>query len=95
VCSSVGKQEAIAVALCHGWTDGQLNPYGCTRRQPRREGILCDAYRGANRYAVLYRTQDAKTEKARQARIATFMGMLERHEVVHPPPAKAAAKPRA
>ena len=24
---SVGKQEAIEAALCHGWIDGQLNPY--------------------------------------------------------------------
>ena len=23
----VGKQRAIEVALCHGWIDGQLNPY--------------------------------------------------------------------
>lgn len=25
--SSVTKQEAIDAALCHGWIDGQLNPY--------------------------------------------------------------------
>jgi uncharacterized protein YdeI (YjbR/CyaY-like superfamily) len=43
---------------------------------------------GANRYAVLYRTQDAKTAKTRQARIEKFIGMLERGEVVHPPAAK-------
>lgn len=40
--------------------------------------------RGANRYAVLYRIQDAKTPKTRQARIDKFVGMLARHEVVHP-----------
>jgi uncharacterized protein YdeI (YjbR/CyaY-like superfamily) len=43
---------------------------------------------GANRYAVLYRTQDAKSAKTRQARIEKFIGMLERGEVVHPPAAK-------
>jgi uncharacterized protein YdeI (YjbR/CyaY-like superfamily) len=50
---------------------------------------------GANRYAVLYRTQDAKTAKTRQARIEKFIGMLARGEVVHPPAAKRgpAAKP--
>lgn len=45
---------------------------------------------GANRYAVLYRIQDAKTAKTRQARIEKFIAMLERHEVVHAPQPKAA-----
>jgi uncharacterized protein YdeI (YjbR/CyaY-like superfamily) len=39
---------------------------------------------GANRYAVLYRVGDAKTEKTRAARIETFVAMLERGEVLHP-----------
>lgn len=156
----VGKQHAIEVALCHGWIDGQLNPYDdcfwlirftprsansrwseinrntVTRlmaegrvspaglaqiEAARRDGRWDAAYApqsragvppdlqaaldanpaakaffatltGANRYAVLYRTQDAKTEKARQARIEKFIAMLERHEVVHPPPPKPANK---
>ncbi len=41
--------------------------------------------RGANRYAVLYRIQDARTEKTRQARIEKFVAMLARHEVLYPP----------
>lgn len=45
---------------------------------------------GANRYAVLYRTQDAKTAKTRRSRIEKFIAMLERHEVLHPPVVKAA-----
>ena len=40
--------------------------------------------KGANRYAVLYRIHDAKTEKTRTARIEKFVGMLERGEVVYP-----------
>jgi uncharacterized protein YdeI (YjbR/CyaY-like superfamily) len=157
---SVGKQEAIEVALCHGWIDGQLSPYddkfwlirftprsaksrwseinratatrlmeegrvspaGLTQIEAARlDGRWDGAYApqskavvptdlqaaleanpaakeffatltGANRYAVLYRTQDAKTAKTRQARIEKFIGMLERHEVVHAPRPKAAAK---
>jgi uncharacterized protein YdeI (YjbR/CyaY-like superfamily) len=153
---SVGKQAAIEVALCHGWIDGQLNPYDdrfwLIRFTPRsarskwseinrttvtrliEEGRVSSAgmaqieaaradgrwesayapqsratvspdlqaaldaspaaaaffatLTGANRYAVLHRTQDAKTAKTRQARIEKFIGMLERGEVVHPPAAR-------
>jgi uncharacterized protein YdeI (YjbR/CyaY-like superfamily) len=40
--------------------------------------------KGANRYAVLYRIHDAKTQKTRTARIEKFVGMLSRGEVTHP-----------
>lgn len=39
---------------------------------------------GANRYAVLYRVHDAKTPATRQKRIAQFVAMLARGEVLHP-----------
>jgi uncharacterized protein YdeI (YjbR/CyaY-like superfamily) len=39
---------------------------------------------GANRYAVLYRIQDAKRPETRAARIRTFIDMLERGETPHP-----------
>lgn len=151
--ASVSKAEAIEVALCHGWIDGQLNPYDerfwlirftprsaksrwseinritATRlmtegrvspaglaqiEAARRDGRWDGAYapqskaeapadllaaleanaaakalfatlKGANRYAVLYRIQDAKTPATRQARIEKFVAMLARGEVVHPP----------
>jgi uncharacterized protein YdeI (YjbR/CyaY-like superfamily) len=39
---SLGKTEAIDVALCHGWIDGQLNPYDdaawLIRFTPRKRG---------------------------------------------------------
>lgn len=38
----------------------------------------------ANRYAVLWRIQQAKKPETRAARIAKFIGMLSRHEKVHP-----------
>ncbi|KAB0268220.1 YdeI/OmpD-associated family protein [Microvirga brassicacearum] len=39
---------------------------------------------GANRYAVLYRIHDAKTEKTRRARIEKFVAMLARGQTIHP-----------
>ena len=148
----VGKQPAIEAALCHGWIDGQLNPYDehhwLIRFTPRSaksrwseinrgtalrlmaEGRMAaaglaqveaaradgrwdaayapqskatvppdlqaaldaspeakrffDQLGGANRYAVLYRIQDARTESTRARRIEKFVAMLERHELVHP-----------
>jgi uncharacterized protein YdeI (YjbR/CyaY-like superfamily) len=38
---------------------------------------------GANRYAILYRIETAKKPETRARKIATFIGMLERHETVH------------
>jgi len=156
--ASVSKAEAIEVALCHGWIDGQLNPcderFWLIRFTPRsaksrwseinratvtrlmaegwvspaglaqieaarQDGRWDAAYapqskaeapadllaaleanaaakaffatlKGANRYAVLYRIQDAKTPATRQARIEKFVAMSARGEVVHPPKPKVA-----
>ena len=41
---------------------------------------------GANRYAVLYRIHDARTARTRSERIAKFVAMLARGEVLHPKP---------
>ena len=43
--------------------------------------------KGANRYAVLYRIHDAKTEKTRAARIEKFVTMLALGQTIHPPKA--------
>jgi len=40
--------------------------------------------KGANRYAVLYRIHDAKTEKTRAARIEKFVSMLAIGQTIHP-----------
>jgi uncharacterized protein YdeI (YjbR/CyaY-like superfamily) len=40
-----------------------------------------------NRYAVLYRVQDAKREATRAARIEKLVEMLRKHETIHPVPA--------
>ncbi len=38
----------------------------------------------ANRYAILYRVQTAKTPETRTERIERFVGMCARHETLHP-----------
>jgi uncharacterized protein YdeI (YjbR/CyaY-like superfamily) len=156
----VGKQAAIEVALCHGWIDGQLNPYDdkfwlirFTPRSAKRRWseinrttvtrlmalgrvspaglaqvevarangrwqdadapqstvtvppdlqsaldanpeakLFFDALAGANRYAVRYRIQDARTARTRRSRIDRFIGMVARHEVLHAPRPKAFTK---
>ena len=42
------------------------------------------ALSSANRYAILYRLQTANRPETRAARLAKFIGMLERHETLHP-----------
>ena len=39
---------------------------------------------GANRYAVIYRVNEARTTKTRAERIAKFVAMLARGETLHP-----------
>ncbi|VTU15517.1 hypothetical protein SRS16CHR_01508 [Variovorax sp. SRS16] len=149
---SVSRHEAIEVALCHGWIDGQLDKYDdqwwlvrFTPRSPKskwsqtnrttalkliEEGRMLGpgleqvraaqadgrweaAYASqasatvpadlqaaleaapaakrlfaelnrANRFAILYRVHDAKTQKTRLQRIQKFVAMLERGEMIHP-----------
>ncbi len=38
----------------------------------------------ANRYAILFRIQTVKRADTRAKKIEQFIGMLERHEVIHP-----------
>jgi uncharacterized protein YdeI (YjbR/CyaY-like superfamily) len=40
--------------------------------------------KGANRYAILYRIHDARTEKTRAARIAKFVSMLALGKTIYP-----------
>ena len=149
---SVSYAEALEVALCYGWIDGQKGAldqdYWLQRFTPRRrtskwskintdkaeqliaagrmrpaglrqvelakaDGRWQAAYAGqrrasvpddlqqaldaspsakalfgtlnsANRYAILYRVQDAKRPETRAARIHKFVGMLERGELPYP-----------
>jgi uncharacterized protein YdeI (YjbR/CyaY-like superfamily) len=38
---------------------------------------------GANRYAILYRVNDAKKPETRAARIEKFVAMCHNHEAIH------------
>lgn len=40
--------------------------------------------KGANRYAILYRVHDAKTDKTRAARIEKFVSMLAQGQTIYP-----------
>ncbi len=147
---TVNCVEALEVALCHGWIDGQKRGYDenywlqrFTPRGPRSkwsinrdkaEGLIeagrmrpagqaqvdaaradgrwaaayagqkratvpddlaaalaadpqakafFETLRGANRYANLYRVNDAKKPGTRVARIAKFVEMYHNHETVH------------
>jgi uncharacterized protein YdeI (YjbR/CyaY-like superfamily) len=150
--TTLGKAEAIEVALAYGWVDGQLDKFDeqfwlvrFTRRGPRSrwsqvnraiadqllaEGRMTPAgcaaveaaqsngcweaayapqsraevpddlraaldaepeaaaffatLTGANRFAVIYRVNDARTAKTRVERIAKFVAMLARGETLHP-----------
>jgi len=52
---------------------------------------LFDALDSANRYAVLYRVQQAKTPQKRAAKIAEMVAMLSRGDTIHP---RKARRPR-
>jgi uncharacterized protein YdeI (YjbR/CyaY-like superfamily) len=45
---------------------------------------LFDALDSANRYAILYRVQQAKTAEKRAAKIAELVSMLKRGDTIHP-----------
>jgi uncharacterized protein YdeI (YjbR/CyaY-like superfamily) len=149
---SVTRPDALEVALCYGWIDGQAAPVDTKRwrqrftpRRPRskwslincaaverlhaagrlapagiramerakRDGRWDGAYaspsamtvpedldaalrehprarrtfdqlNSQNRYAILYRLQDAKRAETRERRLATFVRMLEVGETLYP-----------
>jgi uncharacterized protein YdeI (YjbR/CyaY-like superfamily) len=150
--ASVTYGEALSVALCYGWIDGQKKPsedgwwlqrftprrsgskWSKTNRQKAQElidsGSMCPAGQrevdaaiadgrwaaaydgsrtatvpddlaaaladnqaaadffatldGRNRYAILYRVQDAKKPDTRARRIEKFVAMLAQGEKIHP-----------
>ena len=49
---------------------------------------LFDALDAANRFAILYRVQQAKTPEKRAAKIAEMVAMLSRGDTIHPRKAK-------
>ena len=52
-------------------------------RNPEAKAFF-ETLNSANRYAILFRIQTAKKAGTRARRIEQFIGMLERHEKIHP-----------
>jgi len=50
----------------------------------RKAKTFFETLNSANRYAILFRIQTAKKAETRARRIEQFIGMLERHEQIHP-----------
>ena len=63
--------------------DGPRRPAGAssTRNEAAREFFA--TLDGANRYAILYRLQEAKKPETRERRLRKFVAMLERGEKIH------------
>lgn len=55
--------------------------------EPGARGLF-DALDAANRFAILYRVQQARTAEKRAAKIAEMVAMLSRGETIHPRRAK-------
>jgi uncharacterized protein YdeI (YjbR/CyaY-like superfamily) len=52
-------------------------------KSPKAKAFF-DTLNSKNRYSVLFRIQTAKKADTRAKRVAQFVGMLERHELIHP-----------
>lgn len=50
----------------------------------KRAGAFFETLNGVNRYAILYRIQDAKKSETRRARIEKFVTMLAEHRTIYP-----------
>ena len=50
----------------------------------RKAKTFFETLNSANRYAILFRIQTATKAETRARRIEQFIGMLERHEKIHP-----------
>ena len=60
--------------------------------QPQAQAMF-DVLTSGNRYALIYRVQDAKRADTRARRIAQFVEMLARGETIHPQKARPARNP--
>ena len=58
---------------------------GASSRRARGRGEVLRGSTSQNRYAILYRLQDAKRPETRARRLAQFVAMLEAGETIYPP----------
>ena len=89
---SLSRADALEVALCYGWIDGQAAPVDAARfpddlrlqleAHPRARRFF-EQLDSQNRYAILYRLHDAKKAETRARRLAKFIDMLEAGETLY------------
>src|SRR3954464_4664600 len=72
--------------------DGAGRPAAALDAEPPAAAFFA-TLRSANRYAVIYRVNDAKTAKTRAERIAKFVTMLARGETLHTRAGRASSSP--
>jgi uncharacterized protein YdeI (YjbR/CyaY-like superfamily) len=58
----------------------------------KKAAVFFESLDSKNRYAILYRTHNARKAETRAARIAKFVGMLAKGDTIHPQKAKAAQR---
>ena len=63
--------------------EGPRRPAARARRQPRPRASSSPTLDSANRYAILYRLDEAKKPETRERRLRKFVAMLERGEKIH------------
>jgi uncharacterized protein YdeI (YjbR/CyaY-like superfamily) len=80
-----GRWAAAYAGQSKAAPDADLNA-ALTAEPAARE--LFDALDSANRFAILYRIQQAKTPQKRAAKIAEMVSMLSRGDTIHPRRAK-------
>ena len=78
--ATVTHAEALEVALAFGWIDGQRKALDANPAAKQFFATL----NSQNRYAILYRVNDAKRPETRARRIAQFVEMLAKGEKLYP-----------
>jgi uncharacterized protein YdeI (YjbR/CyaY-like superfamily) len=87
-----GEAEVLSAQADGRWDlayEGQAKmevpeDFGAALRADARASAMFEVLTGANRYAVLYRIENAKRADTRAKRIAQFVDMLSRGETLHP-----------
>jgi uncharacterized protein YdeI (YjbR/CyaY-like superfamily) len=76
-----GRWAAAYAGLARAEPDAELN--AALGAEPAARELF-DALDSANRFAILYRVQQARTPEKRAAKIAELVGMLSRGDTIHP-----------
>ncbi len=80
-----GRWAAAYAAQSEAAADADLT--AALDAEPAARGLF-DALDSANRFAILYRVQQARTPQKRAAKIAEMVAMLSRGDTIHPRKAK-------